>query len=185
MKQLIGSAVFICLITVSFTAGTVFAQSPTPRAAKIRSEVQERKQELREDMCQRVTDRIGERRQRFEEHRDNRVNIYRGIIERLKNLVTKLKDRGCDASQVETDLTTLEKLVDELVVAFNLFVDKLQAVRIPVCQEEPGDWKTAMAQVREQLQLVKAKHQEVRAFYKDTLKPDVKVASQTCRATNE
>jgi|SRR3989344_681446 len=163
--------VFMNLVAVSFTAGTVLAQG--------------RKQDVRENMCQRVKDRIEERRERFQEHRDRRANIYRGVVQRLNNLVTKLEDRGCDASQVKTDISTFESLVDELMAAFNLFIDKLQAVGIPVCQEEPGDWKTAMVQVREQLQLVKAKHQEVRAFYKDTLKSDVKVAGQACRATNE
>ena len=171
MKGWVVLITLFTLVAVSFTAGTVLAQG--------------RKQEVRENMCQRVKDRIEDRRERFQEHRDQRVNIYRGVIQRLNNLVTKLEDRGCDASQVKTDISTFESLVDELMAAFNLFIDKLQAVGIPVCQEEPGDWKTAMVQVREQLQLVKAKHQEVRAFYKDTLKSDVKVAGQACRATNE
>ena len=174
MKQLI----FLSLIFLfSFTFGSqAVAQSPTPRGIKVRSEV-------REDMCQRVTDKIEERRERFAEHRDNRANIYRGVIHRLNNLMTKLKDRGCDASQVKTDLTTLEKLIDELVVAFNLFLDKLHAVGIPVCQEAPGDWKAAMAEVHTQLQAAKDKQKEIRAFYKNTLKPHVKAAGQACKAS--
>jgi cytochrome c556 len=181
MKKLVFLMIaFLSLVAVSFTAGQVAAQTPTPG-----QRMQEKRQEVRENMCQRVKDRIEDRRERFKEHRDQRANIYRAVIQRLNNLVTKLEGRGCDAAQVKTDISTLESLVDELVAAFNLFIDKLQAVGVPVCQEEPGDWKAAMAQVREQLQAVKAKHQEIRSFYQDTLKPDVKAAGQACRATNE
>lgn len=168
MKRLIFIISFLILAAVSFTPVQVGAR-----------------QEVRENICQRVKDRIEDRRERFQEHRDGRANIYRGVIQRLNNLVAKLEDRGCDASQVKTDLTAWQGLVDELVAAFNLFIDKLQAVGVPVCQEEPGDWKTAMAAVREQLQAVQAKHREVRSFYQETLKPDVKAAGQACRTTND
>ena len=182
MKRLLFSFLSGSLIALSFTAGQVFAQSPTPRGAKVRSEAQERKQELRDDMCQRVTDRIGEHRQQWEQHRENRANIYRGVISRLKGLVTKLEGRGCSASQVTADLTTLETMVDEMVAAFNLFLDKLHAVGTPVCQDQPGDWKAAMAEVKTQLQVAKTKQREIRDFYKNTLRPHVKAAGQACKA---
>ena len=175
MKKLLFLLFFSALVAVSATLGTVFAQTPTPRGAKIRSEI-------REDMCQRVTDRIQAHREQWEQHRESRANIYRGVISRLKNLVTKLEDRGCSASQVTTDLTTLETMVDDMVVAFNLSLDKLHAVGVPVCQEQPGDWKAAMAEVRTQLQIAKTKQREIRAFYKNTLRPHVKAAGQACKA---
>lgn len=172
MNRLAYLIIFFVLVVVSLSAGQVSAQSPASPSGL---------RERRENMCQRVTDKIGERRQRFEEHRDNRANIYRGVIHRLNNLVTKLEDRGCDASQIKTDLSAFEKLIDELVVAFNLFLDKLQAVGIPVCQAQPQDHRAALAAVKDQLALVREKQRAVRDFYKNTINPNVKDLKQTCR----
>ncbi len=176
------------IVLVSFTVGQASAQSPTPRGAKIRSEirdqVQERKQELRENLCDRVQTRIQERRDHYGQLKDRHVNIYRGVVHRLRNLVEKLTNRGCDASQVEADLAQFEALIDELSASFNLFLGQLHSVGIPVCQEEPGDWKEAMGEVRDQLQAAKTKHREIRNFYKNTLKPHVRAAGQACRVSN-
>src|SRR3989344_4065729 len=167
MKKLIFFTLFFFLVAVSFAAGQVHAQ--------------ERKAQLRENMCTRVRERIADRREQFQEHRENRANIYKGVISRLNNLAAKLEDRDCDASKVTADTAQFETLVGEFVTSFKLFLDKLHAVGVPVCQEQPGDWKTAMAQARTQLQAAKTKHRAVRDFYKNTLKPDVKAAGAACK----
>lgn len=172
MNRLAYLIIFFVLVAVSLSAGQVSAQSPASPSGL---------RERRENMCQRVKARVEERRENFQARRDRHVNIYRGVVSRLTNLISKLKTRGCDASQVETDLTSLETKIDELVVAFNLFLDKVHAVGAPVCQAEPGDGKTASTAAKDQLRLVQAKHREIRNFYKDTLKPHVKAVGQACR----
>ena len=182
MKRLVGLIIFfIVLVAVSLSAGQVAAQSLASPSG-LRQNNQVRRQELRENMCERVKARIEERRENFQDRRDRHAAIYQGIVNRLNNLVSKLKARGCDASQVETDLSAFDKLINELVTAFNLFLDKVHAVGVPVCQEQPGDWRTALTAAKDQLRAVQAKQREIRTFYKNTLKPDVKTAGQTCRA---
>lgn len=183
MKRCFFSFLSASLIILSLTAGQVTAQSPSPTPTSAPNRAQERREERRENMCERVKAKIEERRENFQTRRDRHAAIYQGIVKRLNNLVSKLKARGCDASQVETDLSAFSKLIDELVTAFNLFLDKVHAVGVPVCQEQPGDWRAALTAAKDQLRAVQAKQREIRAFYKNTLKPDVKTAGKTCHAT--
>lgn len=169
----------ISLVLVSFSLSSqAAAQSLSPTPVR-RIPPPDRQQ----DRCTRIQDRITNRQDHYSQGRDRRHKIYQGVIQRLTNLVQKFESQGCDASQVKTDLTTFQGLVDAMVAAFNSFIDKLPAVGTLVCQKGSGrdSGKTFSAAARAQLEIAKQKHQAVRDFYKNTFKPHVQAANQACR----
>lgn len=179
MRKTFFLILLIGLALGSFSLGSqVAAQSPSPTPVR-RTPLSNRQ----EDRCTRIQDRITNRQDHYSQARDRRHKIYQGVMQRLTNLVQKFESRGCDASQVKTDLTSFQGLVDDMVAAFNLFIDKLPGVGTLVCQEGPGrdSGKTLSAEAKAQLEIAKQKHQAVRNFYKNTLKSDVQVANQACR----
>ena len=187
MKKLF---IFNLVLLFSFTLGSqVAAQTPTPRGLQIRQDKldqrQERQEEQRTDLCQRVTDRQEQWRQRYFEAKEKHASVHQGVISRLRNLITKLDDRGCDTGELADNVNQFEALVQELADLFNAFIAALHDVTLPVCQDTPQDHRTAMAAVREKLQQVKNQRREIHNFYQTTLKPDLKRLAQACRTETE
>ncbi len=138
--------------------------------------------EVKENICVRVTQRVQNRVSFYESAQEKWGHVYQGVISRLKNLTQKLDAKGCDTTQVKTDITAFEKLIAEYASLFKDFMAATRQVQTYSCQADATGRQTAFAAARQKHQLAKTKRQEIRLFYQQTLRPDVKALNQTCRA---
>ncbi len=187
MPKLLSVVIFTGLLFTLVPA--VVAQSPiaSPQGTSVDINVTQKVKtqqslEVKENICVRVTQRVQNRVSFYESAQEKWGHIHQGVISRLKNLTQKLDAKGCDTIQVKTDITAFEKLIAEYASLFKDFMAATRQVQTYSCQADASGRQTAFTAARQKHQLAKAKRQEIRLFYQQTLRPDVKALNQTCRA---
>jgi chromosome segregation ATPase len=190
--------VAVSLITNTIlVTSPVFAQdvTPTPDARemfKARSQqaledkteaMAETRQEHVDAVCEKLTARINNRLNSYEESKDKWHSRYQGIIKRLESLNQKLDEKDCDTSQIDADITTFQSLLDEFAAAFRVFVTQLQGSRAYVCGESQGDFSNQLTTARAKLAPVKSAASNLHNFVQSTLKPHLRLVKNNCQPT--
>jgi len=180
MKQIFFKAKpFLVILLVSFLV--VFAPSKTrgqePSPAGPRWDVSK--------ICEQVGIRIDWHLERYEERRDDFVERVNRARERLKDINQKLKDQGCDTSQLEADYQSLGSQLSVWVNDYNVFVNLLNESKTLACGESQGAYKDKVNQARNQLITVREKGMEMKNFYSETIRPDVEALKATCFPSEE
>ena len=152
---------------------------------KFRDRVQERKEirqenaeERRLRICPHLEERIDIKVDRFAEHKDTHVEKYRHLKERLENALGRLEEKGFDVSQLREDLVALDDLIKEYAQLYADFIESLRFTRGYACGKSEGDFKDALAAAKEKYELVKEKREEIRNYYKDVIREDIKELRQ-------
>ena len=173
----------LLIATILTTANIRVNQSVTAsRSTQIR---QETKSRVTENRCDRVTQAVADYRDKLEATKDRRVNIHHGVISRIRNLLAKLNDQGCDPSAVTADLATWETMITDYRSEFTKFLDGVHSIRLAVCQEEPGDHQARLREARQQRLTAVSQRTDITQFYHNTLKPHLRELKTSCRnATN-
>lgn len=131
-------------------------------------------------ICDKVTQKIDTRLQKYNVNQEKWSSRHNGVIKRLENLADKLESRGCDVSTLRTDLQTYQNLLTEFAASFRLFHDGLNDSRAYACGEGEGKFVSELGQARQELVTVKQNAQELQDFFNQTLKVHLRSVGQTC-----
>lgn len=149
------------------------------------TELQERKEERTEQLCENVANRIENKIQAFENHRDTRVSHYADLITRLNDIAAKLEEKGYDVTELKASIAELETMVDEYVSLYADFIAQLSETQEFACGESDGEFKTALQDSRSAWELVKEKRQEIREFYANEIREVIKELREQARNMEE
>ena len=140
----------------------------------LKDERKERVGERKENRCEIVTERVDKRITTFEEHKDKHIAQYQKLTDKVKEMVKRLKEKGYDTTKLEEDLKILDAKNKQVAADYEEFIQKLKAARELACGNSQGQFVEAMKTAREQLKKVHEEVKEIRTYFKEVIKEDIK-----------
>jgi len=125
--------------------------------------------------CEVRQDKLAERQATHEANHADRESRYADHVARLNTLVADAEAAGLDASAVEADIATFDALHNEFLASRGALAAHVTEMVAFDCASEDMESALAMREEGRALhQATKADADALRAFLRDTLRPDVK-----------
>lgn len=192
MPKLLKNKLIYSLITFSLlilgTSFTVHAENSDKGMMKDTLEErqvrQEERNQVRDDHCVQLQDRIQNRINEFNENKDGNVERYREAKQRISDLISKLENQGVDVAQLKEDLNTFDSMITKYASIYADLINSLKNTTQYVCGESQGQFKEAMDMARQKHQEVVAQRQSIHDYYKNTLKEDIQALKNARKENN-
>lgn len=133
----------------------------------------ENREERKEKRCENVEKRVQTRINRYENNHSRHVKILENMEARLAKVITLFDEKGLDVSKLEADTATLSDMIDDVVATHETFVGELGKSENYACGESEGEFKKQLSKARRVLPEVKEGIEQIRTFYKDTIRPEI------------
>ncbi len=159
MKRLVFLTTLSVLATVSLTiTQPVYAQTLRP---------------VRERKCDVVQKKLEQRVATYREHRDDHIEKYETVKDRIKNIISKFNDKGYDTSELEADLVVLDGKIKKFQSDADAFFIKLEGANDYVCGDSEGKFRSGIREARDLLKVVREDAQDIKSYYQTTIKEDL------------
>lgn len=169
MNNRIVPSALIGVVLLGVGTGRVFAQTTTPSVKH-------------QAVCQRVTNRLNALAQNGSTRITNRQQHVANVKVRWQERVNKWKSKGLDTTKVESDFVELGSLLDTWVTDSQTGLTHVQAALTYPCGDSQGQFKAALSKVRDDRKKLHTDRENIRTFYKNTLKPDLEALRQQAKA---
>lgn len=171
---------FVFFLTLFLTTpNLVFAQTATP--ASVRDQAIQKREEVRENIAERVenrcellTTRIDNKIDTFEGNKQDHIDNYNAIKVRLENAIINLSEKGYDTSALSEHLDIWDGMIKEYALSYQAFIDILYESKDYACGESEGAFKDAMTRARMQLLEARQMRLENRNYYQTVIRQDIK-----------
>lgn len=176
MKKKIIALLPFLLFTSVVRAETVANPITTTLQEKkeeIRQQIQEKRLQLITKRCERIEKRIEARVTHFNNKKEKHVARYNRLKERLARLGARLQEKGYDITQIQADLRVLDEKIKQWASDYALFINKLEETKNLACGESQDTFKEALKEARRQLQLVHQNSREIHEFYQTVIRVDI------------
>ena len=138
----------------------------------------ERQSEIRPTMmakaCEMLENRIAEKITNFDNTHQFHVRQYNLMKEKIQKVITQKEAAGVDASKLKADMLTFEELIKKFDADRQAFIDALKNTQQFACGQSAGSFKDVLQTAQEKHRQVLADAKEIRNFYKNTIRPDLK-----------
>ena len=124
--------------------------------------------------CEAIEKKVNARFEKFLNNRQNHVNAYYKIDERLGNIIYELSEKGFDTSELEQALLTLQTLIADYRYLAGIFAEQLSILPEIDCTNPDGEYKKALTSLKNSHQEMVAKRKEIRAFYASDIRDAIK-----------
>lgn len=176
-KKYLSLGIVTALVVVSGLGSTALAQdNTTTKPAK--SDLTERAKENKEKRCEAVTSKVTERVEKFDNNRQDNVIKHKRMVDGVKKIVEKLKEKGYDVTKLEADLKELDSKIVTAAKDFEVFITLLRESKSFACGESQGQFTAKMAEAKKQLAVVKQDRMAIREYFVNTIKPDIKAVRE-------
>jgi hypothetical protein len=177
-KKLLAKAVATgatVLLSATLFTGMAGAVSVTPTA---------RSGARLEQACQRITSVIDQRITAYDNHKEDHVQRYNNIVNRVTALVSKLTDKGYDVSKLTTDLQTLNGMIKDFATDYTNFINTLKDAKQFACGNSQGQFAVKVEEARGFLKQAREQAVAIRSFILETIKPDLQALKDQKPANN-
>lgn len=137
-----------------------------------REEIKENRAEKR---CEVIGNMIDNRLNSYDKNKGDHITQYNKLKDRLTEISSRLAEKGLDVIELNADLVTFDSMVKNYAAKYVEFIDVLKSSKDLVCGESEGAYKDKMTEAREMLKGLKQLREEIRSFYIDELRQDIKV----------
>lgn len=176
MKKIL-SIFFLTLFLI--TPNLALAQTATP--ASVRDQAIQKREEVRENIAERVenrcellTTRIDNKIDTFEGNKQDHIDNYNAIKARLENAMINLEEKGYDVSSLREHVLVWDGMIKEYAISYQEFIDILYESKDYACGESEGAFKDAMTRARMQLLEARQMRLEIRNYYQTVIREDIK-----------
>lgn len=145
-----------------------------------REQVQEKRSETIQARCERVTAKINNRLNLYQENKDKYYHRYQGYRQQVEAKMDVLKNRGCDTSQIEADLPIFDQKLSDFAASFREFHNTLQGSRAYVCGESQGKFAENVSQSRLEFQVMRQQALALQQFVQNTFKVHARQTFAAC-----
>lgn len=135
--------------------------------------------------CERIQLRMQNRYDNYGLSKDKHLSVYNNMLERLNNFVDLANTAGIETTKLESDIATLESLIDEFKSLAEEGFTKMQETKASICDSEEIAFRQSLVQSRNQLKETHRKAQAIRVFYHDTIRPDLLEIKEQLQSTEE
>jgi hypothetical protein len=147
-----------------------------------REEVKENTQERIQKRCENVNNLIDNRIKMLEKTHRLRQDQYQDFVTRIEDLISRVKTKGADTSQLETDLETLKTKVANVETEYTALLALVAETKNKDCGNTEGEFKNGLVKSREQLQNVVSASLDVRDYLHTVIKPDLNALRDSLKA---
>jgi hypothetical protein len=155
---------------VKTTVEATITPTPTATKALIKPII---KAELVKTRCQTITERVDLKVTRYTDNRTEHVQLYKNLVTRITNLLTKAADSGYDTTKLKADLTVLNDKIKNFDKVHADYITKLGATKSFACGNSEGEFLQALKEAKDSLLTVREAVLDIKAFFQNTIKPDV------------
>lgn len=148
-------------------------------------EVTERKEQRVHALCDVIEERVQSKITRFEQNKDDHVDKYERVRQKLEDVVEKLEDEGFDVTDLKEHLLEFDQMIKDYAQMYVDFIESLENTQNYACGESEGDFKEALEKSHELLRMVREKRKELREYYRDVIRQDIKDLRQQAAAMYE
>lgn len=175
MKSLIKIIFGFLASTFIFQLTSSFVIAETERSATVSANRpgQEIRKAVREARCSIAQERINLRVERFVDLKDEHLTLYRGIIQNLTNIADRLDKQGYDTTKIRADYKILNEKIVKRATDYSAFISKLEATKQFACGESEGKFVDALKESRAAMEVVRKDTQDIREYYKNTIRADI------------
>lgn len=136
--------------------------------------VQQNREERKEQICENIQNRISNKLGRFESNKSSHVEKYNELKQKLEEIVASLKDKGFDTSELEAHLAEFDQMIKDYAQSYVTFIEELENSQENVCGQSEGAFKQNMEQSRSYFKIVVEKRREIRKYYAEVIREDIK-----------
>ena len=150
-----------------------------------RLEFQDRKENMGEQQCKNIENKIANRINRYENNRQMLRTVYTNMKARLTRLVERLKAAGADTTKLEADLAILTTKTEKRKTDYATFMTTLQDSQTFACGKSEGEFKGKIEEARKVPEIIKADREDIKNFFETVIKADLKAIRETLAAQKE
>ncbi|OGC48109.1 hypothetical protein A3A69_00920 [candidate division WWE3 bacterium RIFCSPLOWO2_01_FULL_37_15] len=132
------------------------------------------REEMRDNRCEILNNRIDARIQLFEQNKEFHKNIYEALVGKVRNLIDWLNKKDLVAEKLQLDLIILNDMITKTWEDYSSFISLIMDTKNYTCGESQGQFRDKLLNALEQLKVYKTDLQDIRVFYKNTVKEDMK-----------
>lgn len=132
------------------------------------------KQAVAVNRCELIQNKIQQRVQNYNTRKDNHLEVYQKLHDRLVLIADKLEDKGLTVTTLRTDLAKLQEMITEAKTAYEAFTAKVEATKITDCENAKVEYKGLLTDSREELQNFRQKAREIHNFIQNTIRNDLR-----------
>jgi hypothetical protein len=153
--------------------------------ASLQSRLDKRKAELKikltaleqarlKTKCKASQGNISSLRGRIKGIETSRDNVYTQLVKRLNDLSGKLKDKGLDTTQLNTEITELQTKIDTFNTDLDAYKQAVTDLAAMDCAADPTAFKASLEAARTLQTKVKDDVVAIRTYVNDTIKTTLK-----------
>lgn len=123
--------------------------------------------------CDTVKERITKKIAKFEENKDRHLSRYQAMKDKIQTFITQAQNEGRDITQLTADLATWDGLIQTSAAQYSSYINLLKIVEATGC-DDSATFNQKLQEARQQLSVFRQSLFDVRNFYWNTIKPDIK-----------
>ena len=177
------STLIVALAMLAVSAGQALAIIPLKPVVDISGILGKVKFETAEEKCARITKNIEKRTEAFDENKDRHYEAYKNLKDRMEKFLAKLTDKGYDVTELKADLVVFNTKIQKFADDYAAYQSKLGETKDFACGHADADFKAKLAEARTLLKTVREDSKDIKNYYLNTIKPDLKAISKQKMAT--
>lgn len=127
-----------------------------------------------QEKCQAAQGKTSSVTGRFKGIETSRGQVHENLVNRLNNLVEKLKTKGIDTTALEADIATLQTKIETFNTDLTTYKQSVTDLKALDCKTDPEGFKAALTTARTNLEKVRTDAKDIHTYLKDTIKPLLK-----------
>ncbi len=171
-------AISIAIFAAIVLAGAGYAKAFTVMDLKVKPQMQQLDvdavKKWHDARCAKFKEKLEEKIDSISEKSEQHKNSYGGLVSRFETFINRLEDKGYDTKQLETDLATLKEKVDKFKSDFQILAEQVESTQGKVCDDADAKIKTNLGETRVLVQKVRKDAQEIRSYYRNEIRSDIK-----------
>jgi TolA-binding protein len=138
-----------------------------------KNQAKNQSEKKKDELCSRVSDRIGKRQTNAAIHKQKLDAHYTKIEGHWQTIIDRATAAGIDASKLTADLATLKEKVAKLDSDLDLLAAALQNTTNFQCGYSHGDFKHSLGQAKTEWKQVKSDLADIKSFRKTVRTNDI------------
>ena len=138
-----------------------------------------------QDKCQAAQGKVSSVTGRFKGIETSRGKVHENLLQRLNNLVEKLKAGNQNTTELEADIAMLVTKIETFNTDLATYKQSVSDLKALDCKTEPESFKAALTAARANLETVRASAKAVHSYLNDTIKPLLKTLRDKVEETTQ
>lgn len=135
-----------------------------------------------EKRCEMVENKVAEKINRFNSNKDGHIVRYNKMKDRISDVIGKLENRGYEVAKLKADLQTLDVKIKKFAEDYIAYINKLGETKNYACGNSEGNFKSKLEEARKLLSTLRDDEKDIRKFFQETVKTDVKSVREQKKA---